>query len=381
MAPGLTDKPRILLLGPERGAVSGVSTHLNQLFGSDLAEDFDLQQFIVGSEGRRETGLQKLMRLLVSPFTLAARIVRLRPDIVHINGPLDHKAFPRDAVYLAVARMLRRKVVFQVHGGELPPDLYESAFLRDRFVRRVLKSATIVVLLAQSELRAYSEFVPEVPLRVIPNGVVVDPRAAIRENATTAPLKLAYVGRLVPTKGVAECIAAARMLRDSGRDFKLTIVGAGPQEEALRAEAGTLIAENRVEFAGALFGEAKFQLWQDTDLFVFPTNHHEGLPYSLLESMASGAVPITTRVGAQPDVIEDGVSGLFIPPGDPKALFDAIVALDDDRQRLLTMSQQCVVRIRGAYSVERLSAQFGDLYSSLALQPALSSRRGRRSLG
>jgi glycosyltransferase involved in cell wall biosynthesis len=380
MAPRLSEKPCILLLGPERGAVSGVSTHLNQLLGSDLVEDFDLQHFVVGSEGRPETSLQKLLRLLVSPFTLSARIVRLRPEIVHINGPLDHKAFPRDAVYLAVARMLRRKVVFQVHGGELPPDLYKSGFLRDQFVRRVLKSATIIVLLAQSELKAYSEFVPEVPLRVIPNGVVVDPRAAIREHVTTAPLKLAYVGRLVPTKGVAVCIEAARLLRDSGRDFKLTIAGSGPEEDALKAQAGTLIEENRVEFVGARFGEAKFQLWQDTDLFVFPTNHHEGLPYALLESMASGAVPITTRVGAQPDVIADGLNGIFIPQRDPKALFHAIVALDDDRQRLLTMSQQCVLRIRGAYSVERLSARFGDLYTSVALQPAVSARRARRSL-
>jgi glycosyltransferase involved in cell wall biosynthesis len=373
MAIGSTRKTRILLLGPELGAVSGVSTHLNQLFGSQLLEDFDLKHFIVGSEGRRETPIQKLVRLLMSPFALAVRVIQFRPEIVHINVSLDHKSFPRDAVYLAIARIFRRNVVFQVHGGELPQNLYKTKVIRNQFMRRVLKAANVVVLLAQSELDAYSRFVPGVRLQVIPNGVVVDPRAAVRESVINAPLKLAYVGRLVPAKGVADCIAAARLLRDSGRDFKLTIAGEGPQEMALRAEAEILIEGKLIEFVGSQFGEDKYRLWQETDLFVFPTAHAEGLPYSLLESMASGVVPITTRVGAQPDVIEDGVQGLFVPPSDPEALFDAIVTLDDDRQRLLAMSQQCVLRILRHYSADQLSAQFGDLYRSLA--PTASNRR------
>lgn len=366
---------RILLLGPELGSVSGVATHLNQLFGSALADEFDLRHFVVGSEGRTETTLGKFLRLLVSPFALAARILRDQPAIVHLNITMDHKSFPRDSMYLAVARILRRKVVVQVHGGVLPQHLFKSRFARDQFVRRVLRAASVVVLLGNSEVDAYSSFLPGVPLRVIPNGIAVDMQASLPERASHTPLQLAYVGRLVPDKGVAESIAAAHLLRDAGREFKLTIAGAGPQEQELKTAAGTLIQENLVEFVGARFGEAKDELWRDTDVFVFPTSHAEGLPYSLLESMAAGAVPITTRVGAQPDVISEGVHGLFIPPGNPEALFDAIVMLDDDRQRLLEMSRESILRIRRNYSVERLSAEFGDLYRSLTAQGA-DGRRG-----
>lgn len=99
-------RTRVLLLGPQLDAVSGVSTHLNQLFGSELRNDFGLSHFQVGSE-----------RLTFSPLRLAARIIRDRPDIVHINASLDHKSFPRDATYLAVAKTLGRQAIFQVHSG------------------------------------------------------------------------------------------------------------------------------------------------------------------------------------------------------------------------------------------------------------------------
>ncbi len=358
-------KIRVLLLGPDLVAVSGVSTHLNQLIGSSLASDVDLQHFIVGSEGQRETRIARLIRLLFSPIMLAARIIRSRPDIVHINVSMDHKSFPRDAVYLAVARMLRCKAVFQVHGGVMPQNLYRSEFLRDQFVRRALRSASVVVLLGTSELGAYSRFVPDTNLQVIPNGIAIPEQLSLPEGVRSGPLHLTYIGRLVATKGVAECIEAARLLIAAGRDFRLTIAGTGPQEEELRAQAAPLIERGLVEFVGAKFGPDKDKLWRDSDVFVFPTNHVEGLPYSLLESMAVGTVPITTRVGAQPDVVEEGVHGLFIPSGDPQALCEAIVELDDDRARLSRMSQQCMSRIRQDYSVERLAAEFGHLYASL----------------
>jgi glycosyltransferase involved in cell wall biosynthesis len=359
-------KYRILLLGPKLDAVSGVSTHLNQLFGSALTNDFDLQHFQIGSEGRKETKIGALARIIFSPFSLAARIVRDRPDIVHINMSLDHRSFPRDAAHLAVARALRRKVVLQVHGGELPKDLYTGEFLPTLFVARTLRAAQVVVLLGRSELEAYSEFIPGVRLQIIANAVQLDPQVGFPQRPVNGALRLTFVGRLAKTKGVAECIEAAKLLKNAGRNFKLTIAGSGPEEMALKDQVRALKLENEVEFVGVLLGEDKDRLWRQSNIFLFPSIHHEGLPYALLESMAAGTVPVTTRVGAQPDVMQDGVHGLFIPSKNSQALFDAIVRLDDDRHLLLAMSQQGILRIREQYSIERLGSEFGELYRSLA---------------
>lgn len=345
--------------------MSGVSTHLNHLLDSRLADDFELGHFVVGSEGRDETTASKTVRLLLSPFALATRILRDGIDIVHVNVAFNHKGFPRDALYLAVARLLRRRVVFQVHGGALPGRLYKSGFLRDQVVRRVLDAADVVVLLAQYEFEAYRRFAPHARLKVIANGTVVHERELTQKRAKDAPLRLTYLGRLVPSKGVAECLAAAQLLKEADRRFTLTIAGSGPQEASLKEQAGTLVKEGLVEFVGAKFGGEKDEIWRETDIFVFPTYHAEGLPYALLESMAAGAVPITTRIGAQKDIIEEGVHGLFVVSHDPHALFKAIAELDDDRERMFEMSNQCVQLVRRDYSIERLTQDFGDLYRSL----------------
>ncbi|MFM8858257.1 MAG: glycosyltransferase family 4 protein [Actinomycetota bacterium] len=358
-------KTRILLLGPQLDAVSGVSTHLSQLFGSGLRENFSLIHFQVGSEGRRESAPRRFMRLVFSPFRLSARILRHRPKIVHINASLDHKSFPRDATYLAVAKALRRRVLFQVHGGEMPTALYPKSAARTRLVSYVLRSADSVILLAQSELAAYSAFVPGARLRIIANAISADPAGKETEKPNTGPLRLTYVGRLVDTKGIADCLAAAKLLSDAGHDFILTIAGAGPQEHQLKQQACRLIETDKVRFLGSVHGEAKASLWRESHIFVFPTSHLEGLPYSLLEAMAAGAVPITTRMGAQPDVIEDGVHGLFVPPADPEALYDAIVSLADNRELLSSMSRRSQQRIRDQYTVDRLATEFGEVYRSL----------------
>ena len=358
-------KKRILLLGPKRHAVSGVSTHLNQLYGSSLAADFDLQHFQIGSEGKSEGKFASLLRFITSPIALAWHILKTKPAIVHLNTSTDRKAFWRDLVYLYVAKFLGKKIVYQVHGGDLPRTLFNNEPSPTKWVERALRKTDVVSLLSSEEMREYADFAPGVRLELIPNAIELDPKVEVPTEPCAGPLRLAFVGRLAPSKGVAECIAATELLRAEGDDVHLTIAGSGPQEQELRDLVKAKKLDQHITFVGAIFGEEKNKLWRESHVFVFPTYHHEGLPYALLESMAAGCVPITTRVGGQPDVMQDGVHGLFIPSKDPRALGDAVKKLDSDRQLHFEMAKNGIQRIRDHYNVERLASQFRDVYNSL----------------
>jgi glycosyltransferase involved in cell wall biosynthesis len=100
-------------------------------------------------------------------------------------------------------------------------------------------------------------------------------------------------------------------------------------------------------------------------VLLLPTYHREGLPYALLEGMAAGLVPVVTRVGAIPDVVEPDVHGLFVPPRDPEALARALDALAADRALLARMSGASRERVATSYSVERLAGDFTALYRVL----------------
>jgi glycosyltransferase involved in cell wall biosynthesis len=359
-------KKRILLLGPKLKAVSGVATHLNQVFGSSLANDFELIHFQVGREGKSEGKLALILRFVASPISLAWTLLSERPQIVHLNTSFDRKAFWRDLVYLFVARFFGKKIVYQVHGGDLPRVLFNNDPGKTKWVERALRKTDVVCLLSSEEMRAYSEFVPGVRLELIPNAIDMDPKVVVPSEPKTGPLRLVFVGRLAPAKGVAECVGALKLLVDEGRAMRLTVAGLGPQEEELKVLVASIDIGEHVDFVGPIFDEEENKLWRESDVFVFPTYHHEGLPYALLESMAAGCVPTTTRVGGHPDVMEHNVHGLFVPPRNSRALADAVIKLDEDRNLLLKMAQNGISRIREHYDVERLAEQFRNVYNSLA---------------
>ena len=357
---------KIVLLGPALIAVSGVTTHLNQIFGSVLNRRFVLLHFQVGSEGRLENGLQRMLRFAVNPLVFFFFLSWHRPAVVHLNTSLEPKSYWRDIIFLMIALMLRRRVIYQVHGGALPRDFFSNNRVLTDLLQWVLTRPDVVVLLAQVELDAYRNFVPRQPLALVPNAINAEILVAVPLSAKPiGPLRLVYLGRLAESKGIFDILTALVSLVEEGRSLQLTFGGSGPDERDLRAKVLELGLGDLVVFAGPVFGTDKDQIWRDGHIFVFPTYHREGLPYALLEAMAAGTVPITTRTGAIPDVMQDGVHGLLVEAKSPTALARAIARLDDDRIMLARMSEASRARVLEKYTVQRLADDFTYIYNSL----------------
>jgi glycosyltransferase involved in cell wall biosynthesis len=360
------NRPVVLVCGPHRDALSGVSTHVNLLMGSSLAEDFELVHFQVGSEGRREGRLARLLRLVASPFALFAAILFRQVGVVHLNTSLNRRAYWRDLGYLLVAKLLRARVVWQVHGGDLPRE-FATRRAGLAFLRWTLGLPDLVVVLASSELAAYSELVPAQRVVAIPNGIDCRPYArvpTVRSHAQRA-LRLVYIGRLAREKGLFETLQAVRVAVELGVDARLVLAGDGPEREALERYARSLGLSARVSFPGPAFGEDKVQLLAGADVAILPS-YSEGLPYALLEAMAAGIPVLATPVGAIPDVVTHGIHGLLVKPRDCLAIAEALAALARDRERLSWMSRACRKRVLAAYSVERLARELALHYRALA---------------
>lgn len=358
--------PVVILLGPSRSAVSGVSTHVNSLFASPLAKSFNLRHFQVGSEGRREGPLRRLLRLGFSPLALAWRIIADQALLVHINTSLNRRAFWRDLAYLLVARACGARVIYQVHGGLLPQQFCAENHLPPSLLKAVLRLPEAIVLLAQCELAAYRKFVPEVPVAVLPNGIDCAPYLGLERHEVpqSEPLRLVYIGRLAREKGLFEAVEGFAQALEQGLAARLTIAGSGPEEAALKALVAERGLAERVSFPGPVFGAAKLDLLAASDLLLLPT-YAEGLPYTLLESMAAGVPPITTEVGAIPDVVTEGVHGLFVPPRDPEAIAQALMLLAANRPGLERMRGACLRRIVQGYSIAALAGEFARLYRAV----------------
>lgn len=366
----VSERPVVLVCGASPHAVGGGPAHVRNLWASPLAREFRLELFETGSRGREspardEPKLAMLLRLVTSPFALAATIARVRPSVVHLNTSVDPRGFWREVVHVAVAKAMGTRVLYQIHGGSLAR-LAPGGFMRS-VARAVFGWPDVLVVLASVERVQFEQLGGVKRIVVVHNAVDV---AAFRGNGARVHSgtvrRLGYLGRLVRGKGLPETFAALAALRRESAfaDVTLRLAGSGDARDAFEREVASLGLGDAVSFVGPLDRAGTIAFLRESDVLLLPSES-EGLPYSVIESLASGTPVVATRVGGIPDVVVDGEHGRLVPPRDPDAIAAALRDLAADPERLRAMSRACGEWAARELDLERLARQFGALYREL----------------
>lgn len=146
----------------------------------------------------------------------------------------------------------------------------------------------------------------------------------------TEALVLAYVGRLVPEKGVDVLLRGAAVAWNSRCEFRLKIVGDGPERSRLERLADELQLGGRVTFLGYRDGSSLEEAMEDVSVIVMPSLCEEACPVAAIEQMMRGRLLIAAEIGGLDEVV--GRTGLKFPPGDASALAGCIRRVADDRR-------------------------------------------------
>lgn len=178
------------------------------------------------------------------------------------------------------------------------------------------------------------------------------------------------VANFRPQKDYPNLLAAARQLLDRGVDFRLVIVGQGPQEAETRQLSSGLGLDDVVTFTG--FRNDAVSVMAAADCFVL-ASAWEGLPVALMEAFALGLPVVATSVGGIAETLTDGVDGVLVPPGDANALADALeLVIDDDELRSMLGSASAA--LAPGFDVSRAQRTLEDSYRRLA--PELHAPEG-----
>ena len=282
---------------------------------------------------------------------LAASFRRWRPDAVHTH---DQRAlfYAGPAARLARVPML----VHTRHGRDVHATRRQAAIFRalSTLVHRFVCVSEEVAGLSRAQGVSPSR------IRTILNGIDLDRFGFIGPDPAGPVMTVA---RLSPEKDVANLVRATAIAAERAPALRVEVAGGGPCREELDHLAAELGVAGRFTF----LGEARDvpALLRRACMFVLPSRS-EGIPLTALEAMACGLPVVATRVGGLPEVVEDGITGLLVPPADPAALARAVVEIWGDPRRGDRMGHASRRRVEDRFDVRRMVGQYEAMYREVA---------------
>jgi glycosyltransferase involved in cell wall biosynthesis len=298
--------------------------------------------------------------------SVAAALRETRYDVLHV-----HWVVPNAALLAGLARAHGVPEVVSLHGSDV--FLAQKLAPAGALARRAFHEAGVTTACSQDLAhRALGLGAPEDRLRVVPYGVdaqafapggaaAVRRRLGVEEGA----LLVLGVGRLVEKKGFRFLVEAA----GGSSAFHVVLAGDGDlggELEALGRTHGT-----RLTLAGRLERPAIAELLGAADVVAIPSvvdsrGNVDGLPNTLLESMAAGRPIVATRVGGIPDTVADGDGALLVPGGDAGALREALNRLAGDKALRERLGSGARSRALAEFPWSKTTARFLECYAQAA---------------
>ena len=303
--------------------------------------------------------------------TCAGIVSRESIDVIH-----SHWLVPNGLIGSLVAKRHRLPLVISLHGSDVA--VAERSRALSRLSRSALSRAAAVTgpsrnLLDRARALGAAGRLEWIPYGADPQEFLAD--AVTRERARTElgiesdVIGVLGIGRFIHAKGFDDLIEATAIARAKGARMQLVLVGDGDIRGELEAHARRLGLADVVTFTGMATREDVPSLLAAADVVVVPSVHYEGyvdgLPNVALEAMAARKPLVATRVGALPDVVDDGVTGLVVDERDPSALAGAIVTLASSTDLRHDMGERGRARIEDSLNwstvAERFEAVFEDV--------------------
>jgi glycosyltransferase involved in cell wall biosynthesis len=222
-----------------------------------------------------------------------------------------------------LAMLLRKPYIVALRGSDVP--FYNKRFeIADKLLFKhlskiVWKNARSVIANSEGLKQLALKSAPNQKIEVIYNGVDINEFKPSRNKKYGKTLKIICVARLIKRKGIDYLLKALGELKE--KDFQLTLIGDGDQEENLKNLAKELGISKKVKFLGAVPHSKIAKYYQENDLFVLPSLN-EGMSNTILEAMACGLPIITTNTGGAKELINK--NGFKIKPGSVEELKKAI---------------------------------------------------------
>jgi len=280
--------------------------------------------------------------------------------------------------FLHVAEVRDLPVVVTFHGHTTRGVGLLSEPKRERLFS-ALDLALVNTSFARSQLEAIG--CPSDRIEILPQGIpLADYPYRPRSRPDDGPVRLLSVGRLQGDKGFAYAIDAAALLLERGYDIDYTIVGGGPEENALRERIDRTGHADRIRLAGRVDDATLRDLYGEAHVFILPSvadrsdDHTETQGVVIQEAQASGVLVAASRVGGIPECVDDGESAFLFPDRDPEAIAGVVGRLLDRPEAWRGWQDAARTWVERRFDIDELGAKLMGLYAMIRAKRRAESR-------
>jgi glycosyltransferase involved in cell wall biosynthesis len=297
------------------------------------------------------SGLRALVGGIPMAWTIYRVLRRENIDLLHANNSLR-----RDSMVILAGLLARVPVV--VHERQLARCSLFTRLLSRKVRALICISDAVLEFTQTSGARTPDR-------RRIHNALDLDAFRLVKPALPPGPPRVGIVGRIMPKKGQRHFLQAAVIIRERLPATEFYIIGQSTEayrayEEELRALASSLGLDSSLKWTGYL--EDPLGLMASLDVIVHAAIEPEPFGRVIMEALALGRPVIATRLGGPVEIIEDGVSGFLVPPGDPSAIAQTAISLLEDKTLALRVKEAALLRAEERFGLESYIRQIEEVY-------------------
>ena len=347
-------KIRILINVP-RGEIGGVANHY-----AGLKNKFTqcVKYYFIGGISHNPFFIFKQT---MDYIFFIRQLVRFTPDIVHLNPSLDNKSLIRDAIFVILAKIFKKKIVIFFHGWQIGCEI----MITQKYLRQFLyiyNKVDAYIVLCSDFKKKLLEWGINSPIFLETTKVDDDLIVNFNINKKNYTNRnILFLSRIEKAKGIYEVINAIQLLKQ--QNIKLIIAGTGNELTNVKQYVQNNNIAN-IEFIGFVSGTEIVKVFNNSLIYILPS-YSEGMPNSVLEAMVFGLPVITRPVGGLKDFFEDGKMGYITESKDPEVYAKLIRKLLDDTNEIKKIGKYNHEYAKNRFLASKVAKSLEQIYKDV----------------
>jgi glycosyltransferase involved in cell wall biosynthesis len=348
----------VLFVGPVPPPIHGQSIAFYGAFKSIQHHN----KYLVNQNVTGKSFVKTIALILLAILKIILYLSVKKIDIVYFTCSRSKEGSLLDIILIYLSKLFNAKLINHLHGADFK-DFYE--FLNGIF-RKVIRNSymkvDVSIVLLDEMKQQFSSYFPKMRLEVVPNFYenILD---QIQIKKISKEIRILYLSNIMKSKGILDLLDAFQLLTQRYNNLSLTIAGDFIGDYLMnksdikkvffnKLEQLNHIAEGKIRYVGIVHGKEKIQLFENSDIFVFPTYHKaEAFPLTLIEALRAGNVIITTRHNFLPEIVSED-NGCLVDVKSPRMIEDAVARFVEDKERMRQIQRYNINYARERYSQE-----------------------------